>query len=67
MSGYTYMGGDVARAVKAERERCAKIAEDAAGETADGEGELYIARRIADRIRNATPPDQDRSHEAAQR
>lgn len=32
-------------------ERCARIAEDVAADTADGEGELYIARKIADRIR----------------
>ena len=34
-----------------ERERCAKIAEEVAT-AADGDGELYIARRIADRIRS---------------
>ena len=43
----------VQAAVRAERERCAKIADDAAAaETADGEGEIYIARKIAKAIRN---------------
>jgi hypothetical protein len=34
-------------------ERCARIAETVAQETGDSEGELYIARKIADRIRTA--------------
>lgn len=34
-----------------ERERCAKIAERHAANTSDGEGEVYIARKIADEIR----------------
>lgn len=37
--------------IKMERERCAKIAEEVAAEMGDGEGEIYIARKIADRIR----------------
>lgn len=40
---------DLLAAVKRERERCAKIAEDAAQETAAGE--IYIALKIADAIR----------------
>jgi hypothetical protein len=32
-------------------EFCARIAEEVAAETGDGEGEVYIARKIADRIR----------------
>jgi hypothetical protein len=34
-----------------EVELCAKIAEDAAAELGEGAGEIYIARKIADRIR----------------
>jgi hypothetical protein len=41
------------RAVAAERERCAKIAERVAIEAGDGEGEIYIARKIADAIRRS--------------
>ncbi len=36
-------------------EQCAKIAEAAATETGDGDGEIYIARKIADRIRELAP------------
>jgi len=39
------------RGVAAERERCAKIAESIGQETGDGEGEYYIARKIAAAIR----------------
>lgn len=42
----------VANAVAAERARCLKIAEDAALEIADGEGEIYVAKKIAKAIRN---------------
>lgn len=35
----------------AERERCAKVAQKIAYELADGEGELYVARKIVDAIR----------------
>lgn len=38
-----------------ERERCAKIAEQIASESGDGEGEIYIARKIADAIRGSRP------------
>lgn len=41
---------DVAQAIMRERERCAQIAEDIAGE-ADG-GEFFIANRIASAIRS---------------
>lgn len=34
-----------------EIETCAKIAEDVAAEAGEGAGEIYIARKIADRIR----------------
>jgi hypothetical protein len=40
------------QATLAERERCAKIAEEIAAETSDGDGEFYIARRIIEAIRN---------------
>lgn len=33
-------------------ELCAKIADEEAAQTADGEGEIYIARKIAERIRD---------------
>lgn len=39
-------------------EECAQLAEQVATETGDGEGEIYIARKIADRIR-ALSPDHD--------
>lgn len=55
MVGHTYTGGDMARAIRSERERCAKIAESVADETSDGDGELYIARKIADAIRGIPP------------
>ena len=44
----------ISRAVNRERKRCATIAESFAvqGGGADSEGEIYIARRIADVIRN---------------
>ncbi len=35
-------------------EECARVAEQVAAETGDGEGEIYIARKIADRIRHET-------------
>ncbi len=43
----------ISRAVNKERRRCSTIAESFAvqGGGADGEGEIYIARRIADLIR----------------
>jgi hypothetical protein len=40
------------KARDAERARCLKIAEDAAAETAEGDGEIYIARKIAKAIQN---------------
>jgi len=41
-----------------EVEDCAKIAEDVAAETGDGAGEIYIARKVANRIRErfSLPP-----------
>lgn len=44
---------EIGTAVRKERDRCARIAESFAvqGGGADGEGEIYIARRIADVIR----------------
>lgn len=44
----TFDAADILSAVIRERERCAKIAEAAA---AQGAGEIYIARQIADSIR----------------
>jgi hypothetical protein len=43
----------IERAVAKEHERCAKIAERVATEAGDGEGEFYIARKIADAIRRS--------------
>lgn len=59
MVGYNYSGKDLADAERAATqaarkttiEHCAQIAEEVAAETGDGEGEIYIARKIADRIR----------------
>ena len=51
MSGYNYSGKDIAAERRMTIEQCAKIAEVAASETSDGEGEIYIARKIADQIR----------------
>ncbi len=51
MAGYNYSGKDLAAERRTTVEQCAKIAEAVAAETGDGEGELYIARKIADRIR----------------
>jgi hypothetical protein len=57
MVGYKYSGKDLAAERRQTVEQCAKIAEAIAAETGDGEGEIYIARKIADRIRslNAVP------------
>lgn len=55
MSGFNYSGKDLAAERRLTVEQCAKIAEEVAGETGDGEGEIYIARKIADRIRALTP------------
>ena len=41
----------LAEARKQERELCAKIAEEIAD--INGDGELYIARKIADKIRSS--------------
>lgn len=48
---YAGSAGERAADLQAERERCAKVAERIAAETPDGEGELYIARKIALEIR----------------
>ena len=45
---------EVKRLIALEREKCAKIAEQEATNTGDGEGELYIARKIAERIREGS-------------
>lgn len=54
---YAGSGGQRAFDIKAEREaereRCAKIAEEIGEQAGNGEGELYIARKIADAIRAA--------------
>lgn len=42
----------IARAIMAELEACAKIADEIAEETACGEGEIYIATKIASTIRS---------------
>lgn len=51
MVGFIYSGKDLAAERRATVERCARIAERVASETGDGEGEVYIARKIADEIR----------------
>jgi len=56
MPGYNYSGKDLARERKTTIEQCAKIAEAVASETGDGEGEIYIARKIADLIRALALP-----------
>ncbi len=39
------------KAIRQERERCAVIADECAGIIADGDGEIYIAKKIAALIR----------------
>lgn len=55
MVGQNYTGKDLASERQMTRkttiEHCARIAEEVAAETGDGEGEIFIARKIADRIR----------------
>lgn len=51
MAGRNYYGSDIAAERRQTVEQCARIAEMVAAETGDGEGEIYIARKIADRIR----------------
>lgn len=51
MVGYIYSGKDLAEVARSTREQCARIAEAVAAETGDGEGEIFIARKIADKIR----------------
>lgn len=41
----------VREARRQERERCARLAERIAQSSGDGEGEVYIAKKIARRIR----------------
>jgi hypothetical protein len=55
MVGYNYTAGDLVRERRDAIETCAKIAEDEAARTPDGDGEIYIARKIADRIRKLLP------------
>lgn len=60
MVGHVYSGKDLAEERQSTRkmviEHCARIAEEVAAETGDGEGEIYIARKIADRIRGLIAP-----------
>jgi len=51
MVGFNYSGKHIAAERRATVEQCAKIAESVAAEAGDGEGEIYIARKIADQIR----------------
>ncbi len=51
MSDVVMFETEITRAVAAERERCAKIADECAGIVADGDGEIYIAKKIAALIR----------------
>lgn len=61
MAGYIYSGKDIAAEKRMAIEQCAKIADAVAVETGDGEGEIFIARKIADRIRalNGSPAPLD--------
>lgn len=45
-----YLDSQIEQAVKRERESCARIAESFT-QDASGEGEVWVARRIADVIR----------------
>jgi len=54
-AGFNYSGKDLAAERRAAIEQCAKIAESMT-DIADGSGEIYIARKIADEIRAPTPP-----------
>lgn len=56
MTGKTYYGSDLAAERRQTIEQCAKIADAAAADTPCGEGEVYIARKIADKIRLLLPP-----------
>lgn len=58
MPGYVFTAGDMGRERRQTVEQCAKIAEAVAAETGDGEGEIYIARKIADKIRALLAPAQ---------
>jgi hypothetical protein len=49
MSGFHYSGKDLAHERRMTIQQCAKIAEDEMT-SADGEGEIYIARKIANKI-----------------
>ena len=60
MVGYIYSGKDLAVERRAAIEQCAKIAERVAAETGDGEGEIYIARKIADQIRALLPSPKEK-------
>ena len=64
MAGHIYSGKDLAAERRMTIKQCAAIAEEVATETGDGEGELYIARKIADRIRaldTTTVPNGDKA------
>jgi hypothetical protein len=55
MVGQVYTGGDIARTRRQAIEQCVKIVEEEASTTADGAGEIYIARKIAERLRALLP------------
>jgi hypothetical protein len=50
MAGSNYSGKDIAAERRLTIEKCAKVAKGMT-DTADGCGEIYIARQIADKIR----------------
>ncbi len=56
MVGFNYSGQELVTERRMVIEECAKIAEAVAAETSDGDGEFYIAREIADRIRALNGP-----------
>lgn len=56
MAGFNYSGKELAAERRMTIELCAKIAEEVAAETGDGEGEIFIARKIADGIRALVAP-----------
>lgn len=51
MAGFNYSGKDLAAERRMTIAQCARIAEEAGAAMGDGEGEIYIARKIAELIR----------------
>lgn len=62
MPGHIYTAGDLARERRQAIEQCARIADDISTEVE--EGEIYIATKIAERIRKLLPSQQQRPSDA---